>query len=339
MKFVFTLSKFFLSLIIIIIFAELFLRFSHIISLNSTEWTTKGARLMSNKTFVNFNEGFGISRSNSQSIIAEEDFRFKNKDKIRIAVMGDSYIEGFQLFSRHHFVNIMKDRIEEDSECNVEILNFGRSGFNINDNYCEYNTEVKKYSPDLTFCFVSDEDFYKLRSSRTRPFVEKENNQLKINYDYLESTSFKKIIKTRFVRNKFYLLSLLKRAAAVPKTQSLSKILFDKLYTVEEKPVKRITPEHTDPFILEILSSLNDQNVIIVATDNLSEEYETYLKENHIPYLRLKDVLGEDNEKNHYWKATNKYGHWNHYAHRMIGRYLSDVVSDYLQSKSSCMKQ
>ena len=44
------------------------------------------------------------------------------------------------------------------------------------------------------------------------------------------------------------------------------------------------------------------------------------------------DVLRQNGIKTNYWKATNQYDHWNHYAHRAVGMYLSKRLCKELEA-------
>jgi len=61
--------------------------------------------------------------------------------------------------------------------------------------------------------------------------------------------------------------------------------------------------------------------------ENLSETIKKHFNEDKmIELYYVLDNLKNNNINPFYWKATNKEGHWNHIAHKSIGKFLSQQI-------------
>jgi hypothetical protein len=76
----------------------------------------------------------------------------KERGVYRVAVVGDSYVEAFQVEMSETFPKIA-ERILLDSGFRVETMNFGRSGFTTTEELLVIRDEVLKFSPDLVVLF------------------------------------------------------------------------------------------------------------------------------------------------------------------------------------------
>ena len=63
----------------------------------------------------------------------------KSANVLRIALIGDSYIEGFQLFERHHFKTYLEQKLSQKLKKKVEVLNFGIGGADLRGMYLRYD--------------------------------------------------------------------------------------------------------------------------------------------------------------------------------------------------------
>ena len=42
--------------------------------------------------------------------------------------------------------------------------------------------------------------------------------------------------------------------------------------------------------------------------------------------------MEDSNNNPYYWDVTNKYGHWNHYTHKLIGKYLTEIIQEFIDN-------
>ena len=83
----------------------------------------------------------------------------KPANTIRIALIGDSYVAGLQLFERHHFRARLERELSAATGERIEVLNFGIGGIDFRGMYAMYEGKVLRYQPDLVLFFVTKRDF------------------------------------------------------------------------------------------------------------------------------------------------------------------------------------
>lgn len=87
----------------------------------------------------------------------------KPTNTYRIAIIGDSYVEGLQVGRNKNFTYLLEQRLGQQSTSGkkFEVLNFGVSGFGISQYYRLLEVEVMKYKPDMVIMAVyTGNDFY-----------------------------------------------------------------------------------------------------------------------------------------------------------------------------------
>ena len=79
------------------------------------------------------------------------DFSIKRNDKLRIAVIGDSFSWGSGVKLRDRFSAILEDRLNEDNIVGhkYEVYNFGLPGYNTVNEITLYEKIILKFQPDL----------------------------------------------------------------------------------------------------------------------------------------------------------------------------------------------
>ena len=139
---------------------ELFIRMANISMVSSTEFYDDiGRGTRKNLKYLYFNEGFGIGKFNKYRYIGEANPPDKADDIIRIALMGDSYVESFQVFERDYFGNIAESILNKEYlNIDFEFLNFGRSGFDIASIYAYQKIFVENFNPDIILYMISNDD-------------------------------------------------------------------------------------------------------------------------------------------------------------------------------------
>lgn len=76
----------------------------------------------------------------------------------RAAILGDSFVESFQVESDRTFLNLTADRMREVSPIPVELMNFGRSGFTQSEEYLVLQRSAARFKPDMVALFFFPEN-------------------------------------------------------------------------------------------------------------------------------------------------------------------------------------
>jgi hypothetical protein len=71
----------------------------------------------------------------------------------RVAVLGDSYVEAFQVESSKTFLKIAEEQLNSMGPERFEFMNFGRSGFTQTEELIVLEDEVLGFSPDMVMVF------------------------------------------------------------------------------------------------------------------------------------------------------------------------------------------
>lgn len=137
------------------------------------------------------------------------------EDQYRIAVIGDSYVEAFQVEEDSTFLNLVEHDLGEGGKHSVELMNFGRSGFTQSEEYLVLKNEVLAFHPQrVLLFFLPDNDICDispdLADDKIRPFFHlMEDGSLQLDTSFVQDESFQ--FKTRInpLKQHSALLSLL----------------------------------------------------------------------------------------------------------------------------------
>ena len=330
---------FLLTLIVL----ELFLQLGEIDRLkNSKQDKLLGNSLNSNSNSLYFNEGFSIRKVNNYGYYGPSYPKEKEENLERIALIGDSYVEGIQVFERNHFRRKLEDLLNKNhSLANNEVLNFGRSGFNLNDAYCYYQNFVKKFNPSTKLIFVSPGDLINKKTSTYRPYAFVYNGNLKIDYGFNKSEKFKFIELTEIFRGKSIILGYIYKTLELVKTDNYKTVLFGKIPSVfvekkiEAEKKKEILSDITKKIIIE----LRNEDCIFVVHSETTTNYYDYLlddflefsKNNNVKVINLTPLfkkLKSNNINYNYWPITNKIGHFNEKGHEEISKFIYEKITN-----------
>src|ERR1044071_5818088 len=97
-------------------------------------------------------EGEAFVRINSDGLRDREHTKEKPPETFRIAVVGDSYAEAFQVAQGAAFWSVMERRLQDCPSLGgrrVEVINFGVSGYGTAQELITLRERVWEYSPDV----------------------------------------------------------------------------------------------------------------------------------------------------------------------------------------------
>jgi len=336
-----------ISFISIFILSEIFIRTSNIASVSSTEFYHDiGRGRRRNLNYLYFNEGFGIGKFNKYRYIGESNPPKKSQNTIRIALMGDSYVESFQIFQRDYFGEIAKNYLENIYQTKqFEFLNFGRSGFDIADIYAYQKTLVEKFNPDFILYMISNEDLEPKYSDPLRPRTIIENDSLVVSL-YFKQHEIEVFEKTKFLTQNFSILNMLNNGRKKTKVIPFFAILLDKIYywfnpeneSTISHPVYHKADYQINPVTKKIIESLDPNKVIIVNRDleELPWKFQELCLNNGLKYFDISKKLNSMKENGidpNWWKVTNKRGHWNQKAHQTVGKEIAIKISEIIENQ------
>lgn len=297
-------------------------------------------------------EGLCLTRVNASGYIGPE-YRVENPAGLfRIGLIGDSWVEGLQVFSRHHFRTLLEQRVRESSGCAVEVLNFGIGGLDFRDMFFIYKARLEAYSPHVVFFFISGHDFTD-ENHITGPKVrDAGDGRLTVDYGFRESADFRRRMTFRILRD-FAMGSVLKEAYEHYQMGRGREILFGQFAAywpamavpagTEDRPDRKKDPyRDVNLAIIEQLGKESGESgreiVVVLVDDEVPEAYKQILSAR----FRLMDIAEEmrrsgiDPQEMTYWKNGNLHGHWNHRGHRVVADALNRAVT--LRATTLCGK-
>jgi len=343
MKIIKNIFLFFISFALVLLLSDVFIRFSHLTNVSSTEFykdTGRGKR--ENFEYVYFNEGFGVGSFNEHRFLGASVPLKKEESTIRIALLGDSYVEAFHVFERDYFGQIaQRELAKKYPDRKIEILNFGRSGFDVADVYAFHQKMVKKFNPDYVLYFISNDDLEPKYSDPLRPRTILENDSLKIamHFSELDINTYQ---KTKFLTQNSTILNMLNDGRKKAKEVSILSILLDKVYlwfTPSSTGVQISKPNEEyalDPVIKKIIQTVDSKKVIVINRDRkeLPLKFKQLVIDNRIPYYDLSkplDSLEKSGTDPNFWKVTKQKGHWNKTSHRVVGNELVKLIDQQIK--------
>jgi len=314
-----------------------------------------GLRLKKDMPYIFVNEGFSLGKVNHYGYLGPGYPPEKPEGVIRIALMGDSYVAGHHMFDRHHFRSIIEENLNDLTGGRVEVLNFGFPAINFEQMYIYYRVFAERYSPDYVLYFIGTSSLNN-PVDEVGPKLKLEADTLRIDNGFRKSPAFARIKKLDLLR-KVGLFTLVRKAKQIYGQGSGPEIVFDKFYWLakgghpdaakskvpEEKP-KRMAINHA---VVEALAEANREAAanregeatnILVIRDGLPQTFVDFAIAEGLeffdpnPGLDSLEAAGIDP---HYWKGSQRNGHWNQYAHRVVGAYLTRKLTSLLDTEVS----
>jgi len=338
MKLVKQIFLFIFSFTVTLCICDLFIKSSYISMVSISDFYSDiGRGNRKDLNFVYFNEGFGIGRINEHRYLGEANPLNKPDKNVRFVLLGDSYVESFQVFERDYFGNIAEKILSRKySDLNFEFLNFGRSGFDIANIYAYQKTFAEKFDPDFYLFFISNAVLTPKNLDPLLPKILLKNDSLIIsfNFDQSQISSFE---RSKFFIQNFSFLQMINNSWKKSAYTPMLPIFFEKFYFLFN-PYQELSqiPEDNKAFVLspitlKIFESLDPAKVIIVNNgySKLHEPINELCQSRNLHVIDLSDLLSKAKESGNdlnYWKTTGKRGHWNHQGHEIIGKYITDRI-------------
>ncbi|MEW5946370.1 MAG: SGNH/GDSL hydrolase family protein [bacterium] len=150
----------------------------------------KGWWIREGKTYVSIN---------SEGLRDRERSKVKPPGTIRIAVLGDSYVEAFNVPFEKAFTSVMERELGKCKKLGarrIEVINFGVGGYNTGIELLALRHHVWNYSPDIVLlAFYSENDIMDNSKSMfydgTRPYFVLRDGRLELDNSFKDSPYFK----------------------------------------------------------------------------------------------------------------------------------------------------
>lgn len=117
-----------------------------------------GSRHMVNKRITWRSEGYAVSYFDADGMREPGLTISKPTNTYRIALLGDSMVEGLQVPIEKTYGQLLNKELSKDK--NVQVLNFGTSGYSTAQEYLQLKKQVMKYKPDLVLLGYNSRDIF-----------------------------------------------------------------------------------------------------------------------------------------------------------------------------------
>jgi hypothetical protein len=176
-------------------------------------------------------EGQSYVRVNSEGLRDREHSKAKPANTVRIAVLGDSFSEAMHVPQEDTFWWLMERKLKACPQFagkDVEVINFGVSGYGTAQELITLRQKVWDYEPDivllafLTFNDIMDNS-KKLKDTEEMPYFFYKNDQLVLDDSFLRSRTYLKLDSKwnrlgRWIRDRVRVFQAVHHAAFVYKT-------------------------------------------------------------------------------------------------------------------------
>lgn len=133
----------------------------------------------------------------------------------RVAILGDSYVEAMQVELSRTFSALAENQLNEGKGIEVEILNFGRSGFTQTEELFILKNDVEKFSPDMVVLFFLPKNDIQDVSRETSPdlmrpfYIVSDSGELILDTSFTEMPRYKIRCLINKVKRNSALISLI----------------------------------------------------------------------------------------------------------------------------------
>lgn len=182
-----------------------------------------GSRLNPHAGFWNLSEGRVYVTTNSAGFRDREHPLKKPAGTIRIAVLGDSFAEAAQVKREDAFWAVMEQELKTCAARggrDIEVLNFGISGYGTTQELQMLRHHVWQYEPDIVLlAFLPGNDVRnnsrELESDRGRPFFDLVNGKLVLDESFRDAPEAMRFRESTSIRIKDFLLRNVRVLSAV----------------------------------------------------------------------------------------------------------------------------
>lgn len=305
-----------------------------------------GRTFKPNTDIIAFNEGFYLGKSNEYGYLGPAYPPEKPDSVVRIVLIGDSFVEGMQLFERMHFRSILENELRKLFGDKVQVLNFGRAGSDLRSEFVYLKNFAYKFDPDYVLFFIGASSFYRI-DKNPNPLPVISGDSLIIDSSYWYSKEMQERRRYSFLRN-LPSFALIKKSIKLIKSGKVMPLIFGKFYDLfagnpdDEKSGQEMIfgEKKEDKYseinirIIEELGRMNnDKKILVVLRDKIPGKYLSKIKSEGLRTVGLNDYLDNLKRKGFdptFWETTKTHGHWNAEAHKLIGNYLAKILKQEL---------
>jgi hypothetical protein len=291
-----------------------------------------GKKMIPSRRINYFKEGFYLGASNKYGYLGNPYPPARNHNNIRIAILGDSFAEGFHVFEDHHFARILEKKLNQDTVGHgYEVMNFGVGNYNYNDMIIQYKNFIMDFDPDILVFIIHEQDFlFGDDLFIPSPVLKMRDDSLVIDYSFTKGKTFRLYSKLSFLMENSCVVKALNTSIKMAHREAFKQVLFDKFYRPKIEVKKEVV---LDARVIKSLEWLKGKQVFFVFKEGLPQEiaqaFDPYGVISTSVEPLLISELGEKGINYRYWDVTNTWGHWNPAAQKVVAEFLYKMIKQY----------
>lgn len=263
----------------------------------------------------------------------------KPEDTIRIAVIGDSFVESFQVDYDKSYPYLLEEKLKESGN-NAQVYTFGHSGANLIHYLKVFEWVKEQYSPDITIVNLVDNDFkesfYGIARTDNWSIAQDNNIFLEIAPSPTKNVRLKKLFR------KSALVRYLTINLGIPDiTKLINRDTSDSLNLPSIMESANYYSKLLDYSLEKIIETAGDDTVVVLVLDSdrqsiyqekpselaeIGDLIKKKTKKTNIIFLDLDETFqnswNEERAKFE-WEIDD---HWNPFAHGLIVETLFDLL-------------
>ncbi|MGI8654595.1 MAG: SGNH/GDSL hydrolase family protein [Pyrinomonadaceae bacterium] len=205
-------------------------------------------------------EGAAYVRINSAGLRDREHSKAKPPDTFRIALIGDSYAEALQVPAEDTFWTVLEGRLRgcrKFAGKNLEIINFGVSGYGTAQELITLRRHVWDYAPDMVLlAFTTNNDITDnsraLKKTNEIPYFVHRDGKLVLDDSFAETPAFRLRDSTlnrlgRWIRDGSRVIQAIHQSQGAIKAYVAAKRTGAAKPTATEKPTTTTAATHNEP--------------------------------------------------------------------------------------------
>lgn len=330
---------FLFGIFISILFFELYFKVTEIKLPFKTIDVNVGKSYQSNVLIHENKENLYLGETNQYGFVGNYTLK-KPDNTFRIAFFGDSFVEGFQVFEKHKFVNISEKYLNKNSKVNVEILNFSISNAVLPDIYIRKKRLAEKFDIDLFVYFLDSYDLI-LPSQSPLNSVELDFSTNFLKIKNVKSKSIASYYKLEPIIDNSSCFNLLLDTYFLYNRNELNEILLDKFYFKEN--IKHDYSYYDSIFknlpnaTTRIITDLNREKAVFIFREDINKDLKSSLQKLpnfKIPIIETKPVLDSLSRKGvrpYFWENSQTEGHFNYKANESIGKFIAKKLKPFIK--------
>lgn len=331
------------GLLLVLVLIEGYLRWAGISERSDVSYIAgQGKMLRPNQKMIRQSEGFAITQSNAHKHLGPDHPVDKPKNALRIALLGDSFIEGYQVWDRDHLRSVLEKEMATrlSDSLSIEVLNCGRSNFDLGNMYAYSQLFTNSFSPDYSLFFLSRDDLSLEYEDPLLPSTYVENGELLIQSNANPTYLSKYQYMSPFLQHS-HLFFFLNKVRHRLKTGNLLAILGgrpDSDSVPKKQATEAIAATELSSDTYRILENMHTQAYVLVWRDHrpIPPALVEWLNQHQMPFINLSPLLvtrKKEGKNPFYWPGSKTYGHWNPDTHKAIGKFLSVQLEQLLFKK------